>query len=266
MSKQRFRAVVEYDGTRYHGFQLQAREPTVQGALEKALAAIVQEEVRVTGAGRTDAGVHAKGQVIHFDLVGWKHSVKDLHRALNALLPQDIVVISLAPASPDFHARFSALSREYRYTVLNQSLRSPLRGRFAYHFPRPLNVRAMNEAARFLIGERDFASFGQPTGRGGTVRRVYEARWTREEPFVHFDIVANAFLRGMVRSLVGTMLRVGTGELSPADFQDILQARDRRRAGPSAPPQGLCLMRVNYEDRINFGDSAAVILTEDETG
>ena len=244
-SAQTLMAVVEYDGTDYLGFQAQAEGATIQGEIEGALAAITQEETRVIGAGRTDAGVHAQGQVIAFS-TAWRHSVEGLQRALNAVLPRDIAVRELAPVAKSFHPRFDALSREYRYTILNQPLRSPLARRFAHHFPRPLAVAAMNEAAGVLVGSHDFASFGRAPQGDNTVREVCLAQWTPEGPFVYFDIVANAFLYRMVRSQVGTLLLVGTGELSPDGFEEILRSADRSRASQVAPAHGLCLMKVNY--------------------
>jgi tRNA pseudouridine38-40 synthase len=238
-------AVVEYDGTNYLGFQVQAQGATIQGEIERALAAVTQEEIRVFGAGRTDTGVHAQGQVIAFSTV-WRHPVEELQRALNAVLPKDIAVRELRPVARGFHPRFDAVSREYRYTIFNQPVRSPLARRFACHFPQPLDVSAMNEAAGILVGSHDFASFGQAPQGDNTVREVYRAQWTPEGPFAYFDIVANAFLYRMVRSLVGTLLLVGTGELSQDGFEEIFQSADRSRAGQVAPARGLCLMKVNY--------------------
>ncbi len=254
-STQKLMAVIEYDGTDYLGFQVQAQGATIQGEIERALAAVAQEEIRVMGAGRTDTGVHAQGQVIAFS-TSWRHPIEELQRALNAVLPKDIAVRELRPVSQDFHPRFDAVSREYRYTIYNQPLRSPLARRFAYHFSPPFHpphfggeiggVAAMNEAARVLVGSHDFASFGRAPQGDNTVRRVYQAQWTPEEPFVYFDIVANAFLYRMVRSLVGTLLLVGAGKLSPDGFEEILRSADRDRAGQLAPAHGLCLIKVNY--------------------
>lgn len=244
-SPQKLMAVVEYDGTDYLGFQIQAQGRTVQGELERALAAVTQEEVKVVGSGRTDSGAHAQGQVVVFS-TAWRRPPEELQRALNAVLPADIAVRELRPVAESFHPRFDAVSREYRYAVLNQPWRSPLARRFAYHFPWPLDVAAMNEAAGTLVGSHDFASFGRAPQGDNTVRQVYRAQWTPEEPFVYFDIVANAFLYRMVRSLVGTLLLVGTGELSPDGFEEILRSADRDRAGQVAPPHGLCLVKVNY--------------------
>jgi len=238
-------AVIEYDGTDYLGFQLQAEGRTIQGEVERALAEVTRGETRVVSAGRTDAGVHAAGQVISF-VPQWKHSLPELQRAMNALLPEDIAVHQMAWVADNFHPRFSAVSREYRYTILNQPFRSPLARRFAYHYLKSLDVEAMTRAARCLVGSHDFASFGRPPQGENTVRQVYRAEYTRQGQFIYFDIVANAFLYRMVRNIVGTLLLVGIGGLSPKGFEEILQARDRRRAGPPAPAHGLCLMRVSY--------------------
>jgi tRNA pseudouridine38-40 synthase len=238
-------AVVEYDGTDYLGFQVQAQGATIQGEIECALAAVTQEWGRIIGAGRTDAGVHAQGQVITFSTT-WRHPVGELHRALNAVLPKGIAVRELGAVAKSFHPRFDAVSREYCYTILNQPLRSPLARRFAHHLPRPLDVASMNEAAGALVGSHDFASFGRAPQGDNTVREVYQARWTLEEPFVCFDVVANAFLYRMVRSLVGTLLLVGTGELPPDGFEEILRSADRSMASQVAPAHGLCLIKVNY--------------------
>ena len=241
----RLLAVVEYDGTDYLGFQIQAQGRTIQGEIERALAAVTQQETRIIAAGRTDAGVHALGQVITFSRA-WRHSIEELQRALNAVLPKDIAIRELRPVAEGFHPRFDAVSREYRYTILNQPLRSPLARRFAYHFPQSLDVAAMNEAAGILVGSHDFASFGRAPQGDNTVRQVYRAECTRQGPFVYFDIVANAFLYRMVRRLVSTLLLVGTGELSLPEFKEILQAADGDRAVPLAPAHGLCLIKVNY--------------------
>lgn len=241
----RFRAVVEYDGTDYHGFQFQSGQRSVQGVLEEALGKVTGQMTRVLGAGRTDAGVHARGQVIAF-CVSWRHSVADLLRAVNAVLSRDVALLALEVAPEGFHPRYSAQSRWYRYTVLNQSLRSPLSRRWAFYVSRSLDVDRMNQAAASLIGEHDFATFGRsPQGRH-TVRQVLRASWLRERAFLHFDTEANAFLQKMVRSLVGTLLQVGSGELSPKEFRQRLSACDRSLAGPTVPPHGLCLMAVSY--------------------
>lgn len=243
------RALAEYDGTQYYGFQVQDGRPTVQGTLEAVLARVTGEAVRIRYAGRTDTGVHALGQVIAFH-TSWRHPLADLERAMNALLPDDIAVRQLEPVQdPRFHPRYSARSRLYRYSVWTAPWRSPLACRFAHHEPRPLDVDAMNRCAQILVGEHDFASFGQPTQGESTVRAVYRARWYRPEPagqLLCFEIEANAFLRRMVRTIVGTLLEVGKGFRTESDVASLLALPDRRRAAPPAPACGLCLVAVEY--------------------
>jgi tRNA pseudouridine38-40 synthase len=249
VSAQNHRATVEYDGTDYYGFQLQPNRATIQGELERALERVTQQVVRVNGAGRTDAGVHARGQVISFQ-VSWRHPLGDLHRALNAVLPADVAVRDLALADERFHARFSARRRTYVYTVYNNTVRSPLLARFAHHVPSPLHVEAMTEAATALLGCQDMAAFGQPPTGAQTVRCVYRAGWRpgSQAGLIEFEIQANAFLRGMVRRIVGSLLQVGSGMLTRDGFVDLLASRDLARCGVRAPACGLCLERVSYQD------------------
>jgi len=244
---QRVAVVVEYDGTNYCGFQRQLREPTVQAGLESVLRQITKEDCLVTGAGRTDTGVHARGQVVHFQ-TKWKHSWAELLRAMNALLPGDVSIRRMFPVTSDFHARHSAVSRLYRYVIFNREVRSPFAGRFAHQVSLPLDVEVLNRASESLVGMHDFASFGQSPSGGHTVREVYGAHWWRLRDWVFFDIEANAFLRRMVRSLVGTLLVAGSGRMLPEEIGRILQAKDRGLAGTTAPPQGLCLGRVCYRE------------------
>ena len=241
-----FRATVEYDGTDFFGFQVQADHPTVQGALEQVLARLTGEAVRVLAAGRTDAGVHARGQVIAFRC-DWRHESADLMRAMNALLPETIAVLDLEEAPDTFHPRYSARSREYRYFVHNRPVRSPLRSRFSLHVPEPLDVEAMNRAAAHIVGAHDFATFGDPPAGDVTVREVYRSEWLREGDSLVYIVEANAFLRRMVRTLVTGLLWVGQGRWQVADFLAALEARDRAACPPPALPNGLCLWRVTYE-------------------
>lgn len=240
----RLLAIIEYDGTDFKGFQLQGSKRTVQGELERALHKITGEKIRVVGAGRTDTGVHATGQGAHFD-TAWNKSPEILQRALNAVLPTDIAIRSLIETPKDFSARHSAKSRTYRYTILNQSIRSPLTGRYALLVPEPLNVEAMNAAAQCLIGEKDFSAFGTPPRGDNTVRHVYRAQVEREGERVLIEIEANAFLYRMVRRIVGTLLLVGKGSVSIDEFRQVIAKE--RRAGESVPPQGLCLIQVKYD-------------------
>ncbi len=246
MSEQSVRAIVAYDGTDFLGFQWQTDGRTVQGVLEAAVAQVTQHATRVTGAGRTDAGVHATGQVIGFS-VPWRHALADLQRALNAVLPADVAVLELGPAAADWHPRFSACRRYYRYTVLNRSVRSPLDRRYSHLVTEPLDLAALRAGAALLVGEHDFASFGQPTHGDSTVRVIYAADWRQDGERLVFDIIGNAFLRGMVRSLVGALLQVGLGRWPVERIAEVLESRDRSQAAAPAPACGLCLTKVEYE-------------------
>jgi tRNA pseudouridine38-40 synthase len=242
-------AIVEYDGTEYLGFQIQRNGRTIQGEIERALAQVTQHRTRIVGAGRTDAGVHAKGQVIHF-VAQWRHDLGDLHRALNAVLSQDVAVLELREVDPGFHARYSAFSREYVYTVHNSPVRSPITQRYAYCYPKPLDEEAMDRACYCLLGTHDFLPFGWPPRGENTVRTVYRARCWRVGAFVYIDLEADAFLRRMVRRIVANLLLVGNGELSVEGFAGLLMLKDRRTPAVDAPAQGLCLIRVNYEQEL----------------
>lgn len=244
-TKQKLMAVIEYDGTDYHGFQIQPHQSTIQEEIEHALGLVTQEKIRIVGAGRTDSGVHAKGQVIGFT-TGWTRSLEELQRALNALLPKDIAVRQIKPVPEDFHPRYSAKSRQYLYTVLNQPIRSPLARYHAYHFLQPLDVDLMAKACRhYLVGPLDLASFASgPVGK--TVRTIHRAECWRENNFVYIDFVINAAFSHLIRRLVGTLLWVGTRKISVEDFAEILFAKDRKLAAPAAPAHGLCLIQVNY--------------------
>ncbi len=241
----RVKAVVAYDGTGYGGFQRQKNAPSIQAELERALEKLTQTPCPVLASGRTDAGVHAEGQVIAFD-TAWQHSLSDLQRALNAVLPAQIAVLQMEVATPAFHPRYDALRRAYRYTLYRGAVRHPLAARYSLHIERTLNLEAMQSAASMLVGRHDFAAFGSPPVGANTVREVYSATWTSQDVWLYFDIEANAFLYRMVRMLVGSLLRVGYAGLSSEAFADILHGRARRKAGPAVAPQGLCLRYVAY--------------------
>jgi tRNA pseudouridine38-40 synthase len=243
-----YRATVEYDGTDFLGYQIQAIDRTVQGELEKCLEQVTQSTIRIDGAGRTDAGVHATGQVIAFN-VTWRHTLEDLHRALNATLSHDIVVSDLKITDPEFHPRYSALSRTYQYRIVNQRWPSVLHRRYAYYVDKKLDVTAMNKACRFLLGSHDFASFGKPPQGSNTVRNVMKADWSMTSSSeLTFIITANAFLYRMVRIIVGTAVQVGLGRLAVAEVENVLEARDLTRSAPPAPAHGLCLVDVAYPE------------------
>ena len=257
-------ALVSYDGTDFFGFQVQESVPTIQGELERALSRVATVKSRVVGSGRTDTGVHASGQVVAVHLQ-WTHSLAALQNAWNANLPASISVGAVQTLPEGFHPRFSAVTRTYRYYVDVLSPQPgqvapkhlPLTERFALFQPAPLNLDAMQQAASWLIGEHDFAAFGQPPQGNNSVREVFQATWqiVQQDLLVFggysvqriaFTITATAFLRQMVRNIVGTLLEVGRERCRPDDVQQVLLSRDRSRCAPPAPPNGLVLDHVEY--------------------
>lgn len=245
-SRKTYKAIVAYDGTAYYGFQRQrVGQPTIQSKLEQALSRIVQENVTIVAAGRTDRGVHAQGQVVRFTVV-WQAEAVILQRAINANLPDDIAILHCETCSPDFHPRFDAQRRRYVYRIFNSAVRHPLYRLNSWHVKKPLNVSDMQTAAQTLVGQHDFATFGQPPQGINTVREVFEAGWTVDGEFLLFRITANAFLQRMVRSIVGSLKAVGAGDWRVDDFVEALQACERSRSAAVAPPQGLSLVSVEY--------------------
>ena len=255
-----FKLIVSYDGTDFSGFQRQANARSVQAELEVALAAIEGKHVTVAGAGRTDAGVHAHGQVASFKLSS-AIAERDLFRALNAKLPEDVRVLSAEVAAAGFNARFSARSKMYRYRISNTGVMSPFQRRFAWHISRTLDLAAMKEAARELLGEHDFSSFQAkaapserkaPTKERTATRTMTRSEWT-EEPLAGggrlliYEVAGTGFLKYMVRAVVGTLVEVGDGRRTPESLRDLLDSKDRAAAGPTAPPTGLYLVRVDYD-------------------
>jgi tRNA pseudouridine38-40 synthase len=240
------KVTVEYDGADYFGFQYQPNVPTIQETLGRVISRIVEEEVTVYGSGRTDAGVHAAGQVVNFHTEG-AIPVEKMCVAMNSLLPASIVALEAEEVEPDFHARYSAKSRLYRYDILNREVGSALEGRYCWHVNRPLNVEAMSEAAGRLVGVHDFSSFCCGDGGGGSpVRDMRAIDVRRGGEHVVIELRANAFLRSMVRVIVGTLVEVGLARRSASEMSEILEAKDRARAGKTAPPHGLCLVEVEY--------------------
>ncbi len=235
---------MEYDGTDYAGWQVQPDVVTLQGTLEEALQKILKEPTRVHGSGRTDAGVHAAGQVAHFETSG-RMTPDEFERALNGLLPDDVRVLAAEEAPAGFHSRFSARSRTYRYAVAYVD--SVFTRRHAHYAPAPPDVEAMRRAAAALEGEHDFAAFGNLSDDyDSTTRRVTEIRIEETLTGLEIYVTANAFLYKMVRNVVGTLLRVGRGELAPEDVGRLLAGKERAEVGTPAPPQGLTLIRVAY--------------------
>jgi tRNA pseudouridine38-40 synthase len=238
--------IVEYKGTRYNGFQFQPGVPTIQGDIEGALAKLTGENIRIVGAGRTDAGVHAKGQVVSFSSFSTL-PIETFIGALNSYLRPDIAVKAASEVENSFDARRDAVSREYRYQIFNGPTPSPLLQRYAYFVPGTLDTDTMNQVCQCLVGRHDFASFTGPTGRS-TVREVYKAEVSREGELVIFDMVASSFLRKQVRCTVGAMVRVGLGRMTVEEFEEVMRAKTPGLAAPAVPPYGLCLMKVNYPE------------------
>jgi tRNA pseudouridine38-40 synthase len=237
---------VEYDGTSYHGWQIQPSGETIQAVLEKAVATFLGQPARVTAAGRTDAGVHALGQVVNFfcDREFDRHRIR---RALNALTPADITIKEVEIVPDSFDARRDGRSRVYEYRILSRPTPSPFYLTTALHVHDSLDVDAMREAIRCLEGEHDFSSF-QAAGCDAVnaVRKVYRTSLDQRGELLVYTVEATAFLRHMVRNIVGTLLEVGRGQRSPQSFAELLEARDRTKAGPTAPAHGLFLMEVKY--------------------
>jgi tRNA pseudouridine38-40 synthase len=239
--------IIEYDGIRYLGWQIQPKGSTLQGILEDRLLSLTGEKVHLIGSGRTDAGVHAMGQVAHFKTKS-QLDVQTIQRALNSLLPSDIVIQEVEEMGEDFHARKQVKSKIYEYRILNRNIRSVFHRDYVWHIPQRLNLKEMKKVTRSLVGEHDFSSFqsvGSP--KRSAVRKVARAEW-KQGPggLLLFEIEANGFLKQMVRAIVGTLVEVGKGKMTTEKFQTILDSKDRKTAGPTAPAHGLFLKEVKY--------------------
>jgi len=242
------RLSIEYDGTAYRGWQRQPDGPSIQGTLEEAIGKMTGETVAVIGAGRTDSGVHALGQVANFR-TETRIPAENLHKGLNSILPPDIAVRDIADADPSFHARYDARRKVYFYRMIHRPWRPALLRNYAWHLRGPLSLSRMEEGASRFVGTLDFTSFcaTQCDTRGRT-RTVFRSFLTSGgDGEIRYTIEADGFLRHMVRNLVGTLVEIGRGRFSPGNIPEILDARDRRRAGATAPPQGLFLKEVIYE-------------------
>lgn len=256
VTRRRARLVVAYDGSSFHGFALNRDVPTIAGALTEALEKITQVEIRLVAAGRTDAGVHARGQVVSVDLPS-RIKIESLSKKLNALCGPHIAVRDAAWVADSFHARFSAIWRHYRYTILNSVAPDPFLATTAWHVHAPLDVKPMQLASDALMGERDFSAFcrkpdladeddGGESKSTSMKRFVMQAAWRRSDDLVTFEVRANAFCHQMVRSLVGTFVDVGLGKRPPSDMMMLIRSGRRSDASQIAPPHGLCLWEVGY--------------------
>jgi tRNA pseudouridine38-40 synthase len=244
--------VVEYDGRNYYGFQWQANLPTIQAELERAIQRLTGEGSRVIAASRTDAGVHARGQVVSFRTKSVLPP-QTFVRALNHYLPGEIAIKGACKVNMDFNVRRDAVSREYDYRILNSSTRSPLFEGFACFVPKKLNIEAMNKTCKFIEGKHDFASFAAALGKLRSTRRtVYEAKVTEQDELVIYHMTADSFLPHQVRNTVGLLIRIGLGKVGIEEFQKIMEEKRLGLAGPTAPAHGLCLTKVNYPDNLEL--------------
>ncbi len=240
---------VAYDGTNYHGFQEQRGTglPTIQEVLETTLSKVAQSPIQIIGAGRTDAGVHAQGQVVNFHSDRWPVPTEKIHLALNTLLPGDLRVVKAEEVPPDFHARFSAKAKTYRYSIYHHRVMSPQHRLYCYHEPRLLTVQAMQEGCQYLLGTHDFKCFqAQGSPVKDTVRTILRAELVEEKAVIHLYLRGNGFLYNMVRIITGTLLNIGMGKIKPQEMERIIASKDRTLAGTTVPPQGLCMMEVEY--------------------
>ncbi|MEA1886909.1 MAG: tRNA pseudouridine(38-40) synthase TruA [Bacteroidota bacterium] len=248
--RKRFFIFISYDGTFYHGWQVQPGKTTIQSKLEDALSLILRETIKTTGAGRTDTGVHARSFVAHFDS-SWEDPGKNKNICfrLNTYLPPDILVNDIREISKQAHARYDAISRTYRYYITLQ--KDPFREKYTWYRYGNMDIDAMNQAGKYLLEYEDFTSFSKlHTQVKNNICKIYESSWVKEGNMLVFTIRANRFLRNMVRAIVGTMVEVGTGKIPPGEIENIIQAKDRSAAGISAPAKGLILEDIEYDPGI----------------
>lgn len=243
----RYRMIVAYDGTNYSGWQLQENAPTVEGVLNQALTKLLKQEIQVIGASRTDAGVHARGNVAVFDA---KTTIPGdrLKYALNPLLPEDVRIMDSSQAADDFHPRFCDTEKTYEYQIWNSKDLLPTMRLYSYWYSRPLNVDSMNKAAKLIPGEKDFKSFCAAGAQvSTTVRKVTGAEVFKSGDMITIRVKGEGFLYNMVRIIAGTLIRIGEGKWEPEKMTEIIESCDRTKAGPTAPPQGLTLMKIEYK-------------------
>lgn len=243
----KFKLIIEYEGTRYHGWQVQPNGLTVQEVLQSCLKKITQEQASVVGSGRTDAGVHAEGQVAHFRTASTM-TAHQFMMAFNSLLPNDIVIKNVAEVPDDFHAQRSAVRKMYRYTILNREYPSALQHNRCNFIQYPLDVESMRLAKTYLEGKHDFSAFRASNCEArNPVREIYRIGISKKGDFITLEFDGNGFLKYMVRNIVGTLIQVGRNKLQAKEMKTILDSRDRKNAGPTARPYGLCLVEVFYD-------------------
>jgi len=255
-----FKLTIAYDGTDFHGWQIQANKPTIQGEIVNVLRRVTQENIALHGSGRTDAGVHALGQVASFRTQSRLSSL-EFQRALNAILPPTIRIVAAEEVGPDFNARWSARGKTYRYRLYRGRVVPPMLWRYVLHYPFPLDEDRMRDAAARFVGMHDFAAFAASTGsedddkERSTQREIYSTELVRtpDGEELHFTVHGRSFLRYMVRKMVGTLLEVGRGRLEPDDVDRLYELKDRSKSGPTVPPQGLFMVSVEHQEAWRVG-------------
>jgi tRNA pseudouridine38-40 synthase len=244
-----YRLVIAYDGAPFHGFARQPGQKTVQGCIEDALSKVLTTEVRTSAAGRTDAGVHALGQVVSFACSDAFDTI-DVAKSLNSMCGPEIAVMEIEPVAEGFDARFSAVSRTYEYALLTRNVHDPFSRHTAWHHPGRLDIESMSKAAAQFLGEHDFSSFGRVEEGKSPVRRIESIEVEEEGELLIIRVTADSFIQQMVRSIVGTLVKVGEGVIDPDSIGEILDAKDRSAAGAVAPPHGLFLVSVDYPEEL----------------
>lgn len=252
----RIQLIVAYDGTNYHGFAKQKNAITIQETLEKAIYRLTKQNIEVVASGRTDTGVHAKGQCCIID-INTRIPTERFAKALNSWLPSDIVVKEAMDVKSDFHPRFMAKKKTYRYQILTSSTNDPFIGKYSYFYPHELDIKKMQDGARYIEGTHDFKCFcASGSTVKDTVRTVYSIEIRQIADSIQIDVCGNGFLYNMVRIIAGTLIEIGRGRFLPEDIKKIIESKNRNLAGPTAPPEGLTLQEVFYEDALRYESTA----------
>ncbi len=242
-----YKIKIQYDGTDFHGWQIQKDRRTIQGEISRALTIITGKRVRITGSGRTDAGVHALDQTANF-YTTLNIEADSMQRALNSLLPQSIRIMESAIVDNSFNARFHCIEKTYRYSIFRGKIITPFLYRYYLHYPYDIDVNKMKQAGEYMLGEKDFTSFTSKSSANNHVKELRSIEFTEEENILRMFFVGSGFLRYMVRTIVGTLLEVGGGKIEPDEIPNIIEAKDRSLAGPTSPPQGLFLFKAKYPE------------------
>lgn len=244
---QNYKFTIMYDGSRYFGWQRLGNKDTIQGRIENVLSRMCDADITINGAGRTDAGVHAQGMVANA-ILETEMTPSEIRSYVNNYLPEDIAIINVEPAKDRFHARYNATGKQYRYTCYDGDIKPVFDRKYVTVLEKIPDIETMRKAAAYLIGTHDFFSFqGNSKMKKSTVRNIDTIKISRNGGYIYFDYHGDGFLQNMIRIVTGTLLEIGYGNMKPEDIPDIMQARDRSKAGPKLPPEGLCLVKVDYE-------------------